>query len=508
MSSSIGLQHPSTEVASFRALGRVVQEVMVALRDAVESLLKGGLPSTPGQMYDFERALHSKVGRDCVDRIVGQVIKDALASEEVRATAAALLGRYDGVRLQKADQEVEVRLLGGSTTKVKVPYFLQRTAPTSGRRRQVEGNGVYPTLAAIGIHYRVTPALAEEVGRLAIQGGSYQQARETLAMRGVTLDIKTVHRLVLRLGERALRHREWLDDLTNRQSAQIEWGQDRRLVIGTDGGRVRTRWNHAEIETGKKRRGFTPRWREPKVLVIYAVDDKGCKERKQRCIYDATMGDADALFRILASLLSRIGAAQAREWVFIGDGALWIWNRLDELVERVGYDRKRVTPVVDYYHACEHLNEIAKAAQGWTEKEQKAWYHRTKGELYNGKIEKVLGAMAKVPLPPRTSNDSEGLPADPLAYFAANVERMRYRKFREKGIPIGSGAVESAVRRLVNLRLKSNGSFWDIDNAEMFLHLRAQFLGRDWISFVKTVLDHEVFWGNKHRCTCKEAVAA
>ena len=54
-------------------------------------------------------------------------------------------------------------------------------------------------------------------------------------------------------------------------------------------------------------------------------------------------------------------------------------------------------------------------------------------------------------------------------YFDRHRDRMRYRYFRRKEIPIGSGAVESAIRRVINLRLKAPGSFWREDTAEVFL---------------------------------------
>lgn len=41
-------------------------------------------------------------------------------------------------------------------------------------------------------------------------------------------------------------------------------------------------------------------------------------------------------------------------------------------------------------------------------------------------------------------------------YFRDRAEKMRYETFKQRGIPVGSGAVESCVRRVVNLRLKGN----------------------------------------------------
>lgn len=47
-----------------------------------------------------------------------------------------------------------------------------------------------------------------------------------------------------------------------------------------------------------------------------------------------------------------------------------------------------------------------------------------------------------------------------LNYFQKNQGRMQYASFKGLNIPCGSGCVESAIRRVINLRLKSPGVFW------------------------------------------------
>ena len=76
-------------------------------------------------------------------------------------------------------------------------------------------------------------------------------------------------------------------------------------------------------------------------------------------------------------------------------------------------------------------------------------------------------------------------------YFQRNAERMKYRTFKALGLPYGSGAVESAVRRVVNLRMKSNSLYWRPDNAERFLHLRAQFKSGRWDVLVRQEFNYE-----------------
>jgi hypothetical protein len=53
-------------------------------------------------------------------------------------------------------------------------------------------------------------------------------------------------------------------------------------------------------------------------------------------------------------------------------------------------------------------------------------------------------------------------------------------KYTRRGLPKGSGCIESAVRRVVNLRLKGNGMFWTSENAESMLQVRCQLLSSEW----------------------------
>jgi hypothetical protein len=65
-------------------------------------------------------------------------------------------------------------------------------------------------------------------------------------------------------------------------------------------------------------------------------------------------------------------------------------------------------------------------------------------------------------------------------YFVSNESRMQYATNREKNLPIGSGVIESAIRRVINMRVKSPGSFWKLDFSETVIYLKAQLLYGRW----------------------------
>lgn len=65
-------------------------------------------------------------------------------------------------------------------------------------------------------------------------------------------------------------------------------------------------------------------------------------------------------------------------------------------------------------------------------------------------------------------------------YFSDNGRRMQYAAFKHLDLPSGSGCVQSAIRRVINMRLKSPGIFWKRKTAEIMLFLRSTLLCGRW----------------------------
>jgi hypothetical protein len=63
--------------------------------------------------------------------------------------------------------------------------------------------------------------------------------------------------------------------------------------------------------------------------------------------------------------------------------------------------------------------------------------------------------------------------------------RLRYSCFRFRGVPLGSGAIESTIRRVINLRLKGNRTYWSEDNVGAVLQLRAAVVSERWEEIVE-----------------------
>jgi len=157
----------------------------------------------------------------------------------------------------------------------------------------------------------------------------------------------------------------------------------------------------------------------------------------------------------------------------IGDGAPWIWNLSD-------LHFPDATQIIDIFHAREHLWEIAKQIYGKDKEKIKTWVKKRIKELDKGKVEKVITALQASS--PANEEIKEALQKQ-VGYFDKNKERMRYNRFKEQGLFIGSGVIEAGCRAVIGQRLKQSGMHWSVKNANDIIALRCCVLSNRWEDF-------------------------
>lgn len=370
-----------------------------------------------------------------------------------------------------------VRLLGGLAITVMTLYCSPRTRSGKGRGR--EGTGLYPELAAYRISEGSSPNVQAEVGRL-VALLPIEQARAELARRGLESDEKAVRRIANELGAQMLATRT--RDLLRFRHGELPAGEElagKRVAVAIDGGRVRVRTVIKKVKVGgkTKRKPFKVEWREPKLLIIFETDAEGRMVKGCRPVIDGTLRGPDALIELVAFHLHRLGAARAKVVTFTADGAPWIWARLDWVRARVGLEPARVVEVLDWCHAVHHLS-LALKELGLSEEDRLERYARLRRSLKKGRsaevIEELEAAAASRPRGAAVWRE--------IGYLVRHSEagRLRYDCFRCRGVPLGSGAIESTIRRVLNLRLKGTSLFWEESNAEAVIQLRAAVLSGRW----------------------------
>lgn len=358
-------------------------------------------------------------------------------------------------------------------------YCSPRGRSRNAKGRGPEGSGLYPELAAYRISEGCSPNVQAEVGRLVGQL-PIAAARAELGRRGLKLDEKTVRRIGNGLGSQMLATRT--RDLLRFRAGELPAGTEfsgKRVAVQTDGGRVRVRTKVKKSRVGGKRKRckFRVEWREPKVLIIYEMDDQGRMKRGSRPVIDGTLQGPGALIELMAFHLHRLGAATARQVVFVADGAVWIWKRLDWVIAQVKLDPVRVWEVLDWCHAVHHVS-VGLEALKMDKETRTGHYARLHPLLKNGKSKQVISELEL--LAEGTAEDSAVWRE--IRYLKKHSEagRLRYDVFRRWHLPMGSGAIESTVRRVINLRLKGGGLCWTEENAEAVFQLRAAVLSGRW----------------------------
>lgn len=370
-----------------------------------------------------------------------------------------------------------VRLLGGLALTVTTLYCAPRRQ--GGPKRAATGSGLYPELAAYRISEGNSPNVQSEVGRL-VGRMPIAAAREELDRRGLKLDEKAVRRIAHEFGTQMLAART--GDLMRFRAGTLPVGKElagRRVGVQIDGGRVRIRTVVETKRVGgkRKRRKFRTEWREPKVLIVYELDDHGRMKRGSDPVIDGTLQGPGALIELVAFHLHRLGAKEARELVFVADGAPWIWARLDWVVAQVGIARLRVVEVLDWCHAVHHVS-VGLEALGLDKATRTAHYQRLRALLRAGKSAAVIKELEG--LAAGVSEDSAVWREIRYLEKHKAARRLMYATYRSWRLPMGSGAIESTIRRVINLRLKGSGVFWTEENAEAVFQLRAAVLSGRW----------------------------
>ncbi len=463
-----------------------IEAAVVAFREHLaEALAEMRRADSPSAFAEAERKVHG-LAREVASNLTQRIVQE-MSDDEVRGEKAT--GRVrdraadKGIALRsERRRETDIRTLGGQMIRVTTPYM--RALPRGGgalETRGTQGTGVYPILDMLGVAGRSTPALRLQLAQMVSEANSVTSARELLESGGTEIDHKAALRLTYLVSDDALRAREKAMRATTTGDDGGEFA-GRRVAVAVDGGRVCIRRRVAGRPKKGGRKHFVTEWREPKVLTVYVFGEDGKRDKSVKTVIDGTLGDADAVFELIRYHLLRLGVHRASDVVFLGDGAQWIWNRTAALREALGLPAERFTELVDYFHVVERLTEVAQSRDRWSDEDRAAWVEVQKGRLMAGELKEVERAVLDLLKGKKKKRETEA------AYWSRNRERLRYGQSREAGRPIGSGAVESSVRRVVNLRMKGASIAWTEEHAEGILHLRAYAKSGRWDELEAAVL--------------------
>lgn len=232
---------------------------------------------------------------------------------------------------------------------------------------------------------------------------------------------------------------------------------------------------YAEVDGGMILTREKDSWREVKVGRVFKSKDCVQESANRGCIlqsqYVAHLGNIEPFCKTMDELLDDYGGTHLKErLVFITDGAIWIHNWSKDMFPNAVH-------VLDYYHASEHLYDFVKL-QFKDDPSGKLWGKQQEALLLNSRVERVIKEINLLEV---TNAAAEKGKQDLIRYYTANIERMDYKRYKKMGAGlIGSGAIESAQRTVVQKRLKQSGQRWGIKGAQHVLNLRVAHMNGNW----------------------------
>lgn len=208
-------------------------------------------------------------------------------------------------------------------------------------------------------------------------------------------------------------------------------------------------------------------WTETKVGRIFKANDNFSVSQKRTIIkeseYVAHIGRHTDFIEKISPLLNNLSCL-----VFIADGAPWMWKWITDFYPNA-------TQILDFFHAFEKICQWATMV--FKDKEiLNNWCENAKELLLNDELSELIIEIQNVDCQGDILDKKNAL----LTYLNNNAHRMTYKTFLDKGYLIGSGAIESAQRTVVQQRLKRSGQRWTLKGGQQVLNLRTKKLSNHW----------------------------
>lgn len=300
--------------------------------------------------------------------------------------------------------------------------------------------------------FQISPRMQE----LMVYAGhldSYEKSNEVIKeFTGIEVSTTQVYRVTDVYGSQA-------GKTVNEQPILTALKKDEVLYVQADGSMLLTR------EEG---------WKEVKVGrffkssdCIHAGSKAGWISNSQ---YVALLGSSKDFTKVMDDLIEGYGSLGNR-LIFVSDGATWIKNWIEDAFPKA-------VSILDYYHACEHLHAFSSGC--FTDKKtEQAWVKKQKELLLQSKVTAVIENIKELG---GDNKEAQNL----ISYYEGNKERMDYKSYQQMGRGIiGSGAIESAHRTVVQKRMKQSGQRWSVDGAQNMLNLRVTRKNLQWSKIIE-----------------------
>jgi hypothetical protein len=348
---------------------------------------------------------------------------------------------------------------------------------------------VFPADHVLGLRDDSTASpLVQEMCALLVSKMPAEQA-EALSLRvtGRSLSRCTLAREAQRQGDSALVVRQRLVDapvgLPSESKNKAARAGDpppepATLVIQIDAWNIRERDHWGQTRKMRQRQQEVKRWHWVYTATCFRLNHRCTKGRfktKLRALitersYVATRGGVEPLMKQLYYEARARGLGQAQRVLVIADGAVWIWNLVEDRF-------KDAIQRLDLYHANTYLWAVANELHGAGSPEARRWVKPLLKQIRNDQVANVITQLAE--LKPQLAAAAAKAADQAIEYYQNNQKRMKYKQARQRKEPVGSGAIESTCRQL-QCRMKRCGQFWSTRGDEALLCLEMFWRNERW----------------------------
>jgi hypothetical protein len=212
-------------------------------------------------------------------------------------------------------------------------------------------------------------------------------------------------------------------------------------------------------------------WGEVKTMVVGTVQPPVLEKgewvvHSTDLSYFSRLTDAETFTRLATVETHRRGVERAGRVCGVTDGAVWEQGFLD-------VQRQDAIRILDFPHATEYLTPAGQVVHGEDTPELKTWLTDSAHELKHGSPDRVLDQLRAMHQDVTARSAAQGeIIADSLSYLEKRRAHIEYAQFQAAGYPIGSGAVESGNKVVVEARLKGAGMHWARAHVNPMLALR------------------------------------
>lgn len=350
--------------------------------------------------------------------------------------------------------------------------YVLRPKTTADKEKLLERDGtsvVVPLDFYLGVDalpFKMTPAVMLEVAYWAQNQSSFQAAEEVVfKTTGLKVNDDSVRLVANYIGGLVhSRDNAYAEECYSRlASGKMQFPSRKKkgvLYIEVDGAAINTR---KKDDSGSS-------WRENKLGVVFSSDNIRSWHNKKgepqheilKREYTSLIGSVAEFQKLVLACAIRNGYGLYEKTVVLGDGAPWIRGMRDELFPDAQL-------ILDFYHMCENVYSFAKHAFSMDESKYTPWAKAMTDRLRESGSGEVLAALSGF-----SESVHRSAPVNLRSYIEKNSDSIDYASYAREGYFIGSGAIESGNKVVLQKRCKQAGMRWNVETAQNLLALRTK----------------------------------